>query len=129
MKPVLAMLLAACAFAQSSSTYDASRPVRLTGVVTRVEWANPHAFFFLDVRDAGRAITNWAVEFGNPLDLEKNGWTRNSLHIGDSVNVLGIRSSNLRQALKPLCRVGDSGEKWQETIRRVRGEAGLRCRA
>ena len=87
---LIAIFAAAAAFAQSAATYDSSRQIKLTGVVTRVEWANPHAFFFVNVKDAAGTVTNWALEFGNPLDLEKDGWTRNSLHIGDTVNVEGI---------------------------------------
>jgi hypothetical protein len=81
------ILVAAPAFAQDgfSATYDTARQVKLTGPVTRIEWVNPHAFVFINVRDE-----NWAVEIGNPLDLEASGWKRNSLHIGDVVNVEGI---------------------------------------
>lgn len=93
----LAVLLAAAPVSSqrlSSTTYDSSRQVKLQGVVTRIDWANPHAFFFIDVRDAGGTTTNWAVEFGNPLDLERDGWKRNSLHIGDAVTVEGIPARN-----------------------------------
>src|SRR5512142_597680 len=86
----IAMFAAATAFAQSATTYDSSRQIKLTGVVTRVEWANPRAVFFVNVKDAAGTVTEWALEFGNPLDLEKDGWTRNTLHIGDTVNVQGI---------------------------------------
>jgi len=85
MKPVAIILAALPLFAQSVATYDSSRAVKLTGVVTRIEWANPHAFLFVNARD-----TRWAVELGNPIALEHDGWTRNSLHVGDSVNVEGI---------------------------------------
>src|SRR5689334_3536029 len=85
MKPIVMILAVLPLFAQTSATYDSARQVKLTGVVTRIEWANPHAFFFMNVRDI-----SWAVEFGNPIELEKGGWTRNSLHIGDSVNVEGV---------------------------------------
>ena len=50
---------------------------------------NPHAFFFINVRDAAGTITNWPVEFGNPIDLEKDGWKRSSLRVGDLVAVEG----------------------------------------
>jgi hypothetical protein len=81
------MLLAAPAFAQDgfSATYDSARQVKLSGAVTRIEWTNPHAFVFINVRDV-----NWAVEIGNPLDLESAGWRRTAIHIGDVVNVEGI---------------------------------------
>jgi hypothetical protein len=56
------------------ATYDETRSIRLEGPVTRIEWVNPRAFLFIDVKDASGTITNWAVEFGNPLDLESRGW-------------------------------------------------------
>src|SRR5262245_2279568 len=73
-----------------SATYDSSRQVKLQGTVTRIEWTNPNAFFFIDVRDAGGPVTNWAVDIGNPLLLERDGWKRNALQIGDTVAVDGI---------------------------------------
>jgi hypothetical protein len=72
-----------------SATYDPSRHLTLKGPVTRIEWVNPRAFIFLNVTDAG-ALANWAVEIGNPLDLEGDGWKRTSLRIGDVVTVDGI---------------------------------------
>jgi|SRR5579863_1460581 len=87
----LVMLLPLPASAQNgfSATYDSARQVKLSGTVTRVDWVNPHAFFFINVRDTSGTIKNWAVEIGNPLDLENEGWKRNSIHIGDVVNVEG----------------------------------------
>src|SRR5207249_5939934 len=82
-----------------SATYDSARQVKLQGPVTRIDWVNPHAFFFIDVRDAAGIVTNWAVEFGNPLDLERDGWKRSTLHIGDVATVEGIPArGNTRQA-------------------------------
>jgi hypothetical protein len=71
----------------TASTYDASRQVKLQGAVTRIEWVNPRAYFFIDVKDAAGTVTNWAVEFGSPLDLERDGWSRDTLHIGDVLDV------------------------------------------
>src|SRR6267142_2341120 len=88
---VLAILLVVAASAQKSfsATYDSERQVKLEGIVTRIDWVNPSAYLLIDVKDAGGTITNWAVEFGNPLELDRDGWKRNSLHIGDVVNVEG----------------------------------------
>src|SRR5438045_6149061 len=97
MRPYYVLLIAVSAFAQSAATYDASRQVKLTGVVTKIDWANPHAFFSIDVKDAAGTVATWALEFGNPLDLEKDGWTRNSLHIGDAANVEGIPAREPRR--------------------------------
>jgi hypothetical protein len=72
-----------------AATYDAGRQVTLRGAVTRIDWVNPRAFFVIDVRDTSGTVTNWAVEFGNPLELERNGWSRSALGIGDEVTVEG----------------------------------------
>src|SRR3954452_17219221 len=74
------------------ATYDATRSVRLQGPITRIEWVNPRAFLFIDVKDATGTVTNWAVEFGNPLELESRGWKKTSVALGEIVRVDGIPS-------------------------------------
>ena len=88
----LAGLSAPVMFSQRpfSATYDATRQVKLQGVVTRIEWVNPSAFVFIDVRDATGTVANWAVEVGNPLELERDGWKPGALHIGDTVTIEGV---------------------------------------
>lgn len=73
--------------AQRSATYDTERQVRLEGAVTRVEWINPSALLFVDVRDAAGLVTNWAVEVGNPIELERQKWTRRSVRVGEVITV------------------------------------------
>ena len=85
----------------ASATYDRERKVNLQGPVTRIEWANPNAFVFVNVRDAAGVTTNWAVEVGNPLDLERDGWKRSSLKIGDVVAVEGIPARGARRQASP----------------------------
>ena len=89
---LLGTLLVIPASAQNgfSATYDSGRQVKLSGPVIKIEWVNPHAFVFINVRDASGIVKDWAVEIGNPLDLEGDGWKRDSIHIGDVVNVEGI---------------------------------------
>ena len=71
-----------------SAEFDANKPFKLTGVVTKIEWQNPHTLFYLDVTDdATKKVTNWAFEMGSPNGLMRNGWTRNTLKIGDVVYV------------------------------------------
>src|SRR5580692_240262 len=95
-----------------SSTYDSDRKVKLAGVVTRIDWVNPGAFFFVNVRDSSGMIANWAVEFGNPLDLEKDGWKSSSLHIGDTVTVEGLPARGpARQALATSVVLARTGAK------------------
>jgi hypothetical protein len=97
----VALFLAGTISAQRSftTTYDSSRKVTLEGTVTKVEWVNPRAFLFLNVRDGGGIVSNWAVEFGNPIELERSGWKSTSLKIGDVVVVEAIPArSDARQA-------------------------------
>jgi hypothetical protein len=89
---VLLLTGAAAAFAHHSfaAEFDATKPMKLTGLVTKVEWQNPHTFFYIDVTDAAtRKVTNWAIELGSPNGLMRQGWTRNTLKIGDIVSVEG----------------------------------------
>jgi len=73
-----------------SAEFDVTKPFKLTGVVTKVQWLNPHTFFYLDVTDekSGK-VTNWAFEMGNPNALMRAGWTRNTMKVGDTVSVEG----------------------------------------
>jgi hypothetical protein len=69
--------------------YDSDKPVLLQGIVTRVDWTNPHARFYIDVEDATGEITNWNMELSSPNILKRNGWNRNSLEVGDVVAAQG----------------------------------------
>ena len=73
-----------------SAEFDEKAPFKLSGAVTKVEWQNPHTFFYIDVTDdkTGK-VTNWAMEMGSPNGLMRNGWTRNTMKIGDKVTVEG----------------------------------------
>jgi hypothetical protein len=72
-----------------TAEYDASKPVTLKGTVTKVEWMNPHARFYIDVKDDSGTVTNWELELGSPNALMRLGWTRHSLQPGDVVTVEG----------------------------------------
>lgn len=72
-----------------AAEYDANRPVTLKGAVTKIEWLNPHARFYIDVRDQNGALTNWNLELASPNALVRRGWTRKSLNVGDEVTVEG----------------------------------------
>ncbi len=73
-----------------AAEYDATKPVTLTGKVTKVEWQNPHTFFYIDVKDdKSNQVANWAVELGSPNSLMRLGWTRKSMKIDDVVTVQG----------------------------------------
>src|SRR5688572_27178955 len=73
--------------------FDASKRVKLTGVVTKVEWTNPHAWFYVDVSDTKTGKTmRWALQLTAPNGLARLGWTRSSLKVGDIVTVHGVLS-------------------------------------
>ncbi len=73
-----------------AAEFDANKPFTLTGTVTKVEWMNPHTYFYIDVTDAKTGkVTNWAMEMGSPNALQRAGWTRNSMKVGDVVTVEG----------------------------------------
>ena len=77
-----------------AAEFDANSPIELTGTVTKVEWANPHTFFYIDVTNAKGEVENWALEMGSPNGLMRRGWTRDSMKIGDVVTVTGSRAKN-----------------------------------
>jgi hypothetical protein len=84
-----------------AAEYDSKAPIEFTGTVTKVEWMNPHARFYVDVKDDAGKVTNWEFELGSPNGLMRQGWTRNSMKIGDSVSVDGSLAkdgSNLANA-------------------------------
>ena len=77
-----------------AAEYDSNKPVKLTGAVTKVEWMNPHARFYVDVKDEGGAVINWELELGSPNGLMRQGWTRSSMKIGDVVNIEGYMAKD-----------------------------------
>ena len=72
-----------------TAEYDSAKVMQFTGAVTKVEWMNPHARFYLDVKDDRGAVTNWNFELGSPLFLRRLGWRQDSMKIGDQVSVEG----------------------------------------
>jgi hypothetical protein len=77
-----------------AAEFDANSPIELTGTVTKVDWANPHTFFYIDVTTPNGDVENWALEMGSPNGLMRRGWTRDSMKIGDVVTVTGSRAKN-----------------------------------
>src|SRR2546422_6974632 len=74
--------------------YDKDTPIQLTGVVTKIEWMNPHARFYIDIKDESGNVTNWNIELGPPLILRRAGWRQDSLKVGDQVTVEGYRAKD-----------------------------------
>jgi hypothetical protein len=73
-----------------SAEFDGTKPVRLTGHITRIEWTNPHSYFYLDVKDSKGNVSNWACESGNPGALARRGWKKGDIKLGDPLVVDGF---------------------------------------
>ena len=95
-----------------AAEYDSKKPVTLKGVVTKVDWMNPHVYFYLDVTDAAGKTTNWALEMGPPRLLERQGWKRNTIKEGVEVVVNAtLARDGGKQANARDVTVANSGEK------------------
>jgi hypothetical protein len=92
----LALLAPAAALAHHSfaAEYDTKKPVTLKGTVTNLEWTNPHARFYLDVKDESGKVANWNLELASPNVLVRQGWSRHTLKVGDQVTVEGAQAKD-----------------------------------
>jgi hypothetical protein len=94
---VVGMLLgtgAAIAHHSFAAEFDAGKALTLKGIVTKIEWQNPHTYFYLDVSGSDSKVVNWGMEMGSPNGLMRQGWTRNTLKIGDAVTVEGSQAKD-----------------------------------
>src|SRR5688572_20645433 len=80
-----------------AAEYDSNKPLSLKGAVTKIEWNNPHVYFYIDVRDEKTGkVVNWAFEMGAPAVIQRSGWKRNTMKIGDMVIVTGSQAKSGR---------------------------------
>ena len=77
-----------------AAEFDAKKALNLTGTITKVEWMNPHVWFYADVKDESGKVSNWGFELGSPNGLMRSGWTRNSMKLGDVVTVEGSQAKD-----------------------------------
>jgi len=94
---VLGLLTVAPVFAHHSfaAEFDAKKPIELRGYVSKIEWTNPHVWFYINVKDpASGKVTNWGFEMGPPHGLQGQGWTRTTMQLGDEVIVAGTLAKN-----------------------------------
>ena len=93
---IVVIVSAAPAIAHHSfaAEFDANKSVSLKGFVTKVEWTNPHVWFYLNVKNDKGETENWGFEMGGPNGLQKEGWSRNTIKIGEELIVEGWMSRN-----------------------------------
>ena len=85
---------AASAHHSFAAEFDAAKPLNLTGTFTKIEWTNPHAHIYLDVKPTAGAVATWRVELGTPNDLMRGGWMRDTLKTGDRITVVGYAAKD-----------------------------------
>ena len=99
-----------------SSEYDEKKPVELKGVVTKLEWTNPHARFYIDVKDANGKVSTWNFELASLNSLRRNGWTQFTLKIGDVVTAVGYAAlSGVPMANASSVRMADGTKLFADT--------------
>jgi len=95
-----------------AAEYDSKKPVTLKGIVTKIDWMNPHVYFYIDVKDDSGKITNWGLEMGPPQLLQRAGWSRNMMKIGDEVVVEGtLAKDGTNQANARSVTMASTGKK------------------
>ena len=77
-----------------AAEFDSNKQVTLKGHVTKVEWTNPHVWFYLNVKNASGTVENWGFEMGPPHGLQSRGWTRTTMKLGDEIEVNGSLAKN-----------------------------------
>lgn len=77
-----------------AAEYDQKQPVSFTGMVTKLDWMNPHVYFYVEAKDKDGVVSHWACEAGNPNALARRGWKKTSLQAGDHVSVEGYRAKD-----------------------------------
>jgi Family of unknown function (DUF6152) len=73
-----------------AAEFDVNRQITYAGVITRVEWSNPHIYFYVDVKNGSQKVTNWAFEGAGPNTLARMGWLRDTLKVGERVTVIAF---------------------------------------
>jgi hypothetical protein len=93
---ILGLAIGAPAIAHHSfaAEFDASKAIRLTGSLTKIEWTNPHSYFYLDVKDEKGVVANWACEGAAPGALSRRGFKKGDIKLGDTLIVDGYRAKD-----------------------------------
>src|SRR5690349_9532709 len=87
---LLFAMMPASAHHAFAAEFDAKKGIKVSGTITKLEWSNPHAWLYVDVKDDSGKVTNWSFELGSPNGLVREGWRRSSLKEGDHVTIEGF---------------------------------------
>lgn len=96
----------------SSAAYDMEHPVNMKGVVTNMEWGNPHVFIYLDVKDDGGNVEQWRVEGNSPNMLVRSGWKKEMIKTGDQLQVNGAPAKNGSKVMRLITLTLATGQKY-----------------
>src|SRR5438034_5541418 len=103
MKTRLAILAASVSLAAAlpllahhsfAAEFDATKAIRVTGTLTKVEWTNPHTYFFIEVKEDNGSVSKWSCEAGSPGALSRRGFKKGDLKLGDAIVVDGYRAKD-----------------------------------
>jgi len=108
---LLACVVPAAAHHSVVAYYDTHTEVTLKGAVTKIEWTNPHAFVFIDVKDTRGQVTNWSIETDSPNVLSRAGWTKTTIRIGDEITVIGYPAKKQPAGLRLIALTLGDGRK------------------
>src|ERR1700676_1984509 len=91
---LLASGLPVLAHHSAAAEFDVNKSIELNGVVTKIEWTNPHAHIYMDVTDDSGKVANWNLELASPNMLTRNGWARNFVKEGDKISATGLKAKD-----------------------------------
>jgi hypothetical protein len=94
-----------------AAEYDQKQPLTIKGVVTKLDWMNPHVYFYVDSTDTDGKVTHWACEAGNPNALARRGWKKDSLKAGDRVTIQAFRAKDASNTVNARSIVLADGKK------------------
>ena len=121
--PLLVLSLPASGHHSFAVQYDDTRPITIQGWLTKVEWTNPHVYFYLDVVGKENDVASWAFEMVAPIVLERRGWTRNTLQIGEEIEVDGyLARDGSRLASAETLLIVRTGERYSGTTSQLLAE-------
>src|SRR5215211_173943 len=108
-----------------TAEFDGNKPITVTGIVTKVEWTNPHVWFYINVKDDKSGdVANWGAEMGPPHGLQRRGWRRDSLKVGDVVTVKGSLAKNGSKRLNASTVALPNGLRPGETLDAASSQGG-----